>query len=90
MDICRKIQEVFNRENLHVANIMEVLADEPTGIVSVGIRKGDWKHEHARAKHLLKEEFGATWFVTVTEDGEDSLDDTYSAVHYFYIPKNRR
>lgn len=88
MDICRKIQEVFNRENLHVSNIMEVLADEPTGIVSVGIRKGDWKHQHGRAKYLLQREFHAVWFVT--EVTEEDGSDNYSAVHYFYIPKKYR
>lgn len=56
------------------------------GIVAVGIERGDWKHDHARADYLVSQLGGKldstddTPSVVVTE--EDG-SDCYSAVHYY-------
>lgn len=48
--------------------------------VRIEVLWGDWKHEHPRLKHLMKEIGWEHWgSVTTEEDG----GDCYSAVHTF-------
>ena len=68
------------RENDMMGEIVEETAD----MVGVEIAWGDWKHEHLRLAHLVKEAFpelkNHTEVVT-----EDDGSDCYSALHRFYF-----
>lgn len=87
MDIADKVRELLDKEKLYAIEVYEDEDKFGNPLVAIEI-EGDWKHDHLRAKWLMKEAFGAERVSTIVtkEDGSDF----YTAVHYFYIPKNRR
>ena len=51
--------------------------------IEISIDRGDWKHDHLRVKHIIREVLGnnlkGEHEVVTWEDGSDC----YSAIHYF-------
>lgn len=51
-------------------------------VVNVSIYRGDWKHEHARAKWLISENIKGVIYLN-TKVTEDDGSDCYSADHRY-------
>ena len=75
--------ERYLRDNRLYADVQPYWDDLP--VIEVEIHWGDWKHDHLRAKWLLKE-IGIDFINTVVT--EENGSDCYSAVHRFYVSED--
>ena len=79
----REIYKYLNDNKIYPEDIREGYDDlHDTKYVVVGIRWGDWKHEHLRCNWLMeKVGFTSIGQVETEEDGSDC----YCADHYYAV-----
>jgi len=72
--LCDRIEKMLQKNGVF-ADVWEVFP-----AIRVEIHRGDWKHEHARAKWLIQEAGGTLISSSVTDDDGS---DCYSAIYDF-------
>ena len=84
-EICAETEKYLRKNGVGFVEVWSHKDGLP--VIDICIERGDWKHEHLRAKTLMQQ-LGAVHVGSRALDEDDDGSDTYSAVHRFIVNEN--